>query len=357
MHVAARNSTFSYKGQSPDIRDVAKDLDVHYVLEGSVRKAGNKVRISAQLIDGENGKHSWAERYDRDLEDIFAVQDEITETVVAAIQPEISRIEIERARAKHPDNLDAWDLYQRGMYHFFRFSIADSEVAVDLFRRVIQVDPEMLEAHASLASALVWLARERLSPELIDEAVAAGRRAIELDSGDPAGYLGLGAALMYRSASFNEGDMGDAISTLEHGVALDPASVIGRTEVSVGLAVGGRPAEAIEHILTAIRLSPRDLNMGRMMSTLSLAHFALGDYSAAIEWTTKIRRAQSALPWLPHAVRVASFAKLDNESEARAELQAFLDRYPETVQHLEGGHWAFRDDLLDGFRKAGLTEI
>jgi len=115
LQVTARNSTFSYKGQSPDLRDVAKDLNVRYVLEGSVRKAGERVRISVQLIDGGTGNHIWAERYDRELEDIFDLQDEITTTVASAIEPELAKAERDRSSRKTKGNLDAWDLYQRGI--------------------------------------------------------------------------------------------------------------------------------------------------------------------------------------------------------------------------------------------------
>ena len=133
--VIARNSCFAYKGRSPDIREVARALGVAYVLEGSVRKAGNRVRITAQLIDGLSGNHVWAQRYDRDLEDIFAVQDEITATLVGAIEPELGRAERERAQANRPDDLRAWDLYQRGLWHTYKRNREDLAEAQRLFRQ------------------------------------------------------------------------------------------------------------------------------------------------------------------------------------------------------------------------------
>ena len=177
LFVMARNSTFSYKDQSPDIRDVAKDLGVRYVLEGSVRKAGDRVRVSAQLIEGATGKHLWAERYDRDLQDIFELQDEITTTVVGAMHPELTEAEIERSRAKPVDSLDTWDLYQRGMYHAYRQSEEDLRRAEDLFRQAIQLDPTLSATHSGLAYALFMLVMGRFADDeerQTEEAVAAG---------------------------------------------------------------------------------------------------------------------------------------------------------------------------------------
>jgi adenylate cyclase len=150
--VIARNSSFTYKGRAVDVTQVARELGVRYVLEGSVRKAGNRVRVTAQLIDATTGNHIWAERYDRELDDIFALQDEITETIVAAVEPELGSVERERARRKPPESLDAWDLYQRGLWHLFddvkRDSLAEAK---QLFQRACELDPGFAAAHAELA--------------------------------------------------------------------------------------------------------------------------------------------------------------------------------------------------------------
>jgi len=149
--VIARNSTFAYKGTSPDVRRVAKDLGVRYVLEGSVRKAASRVRISAQLIEGTTGNHLWAERYDRDLEDVFAVQDEITQTVVGTIEPRLAKAERERAKRKRPEDLDSWDLYQRGMYLVQKRTKEDCDEAQPLFERAIELTPTFAVAYSGLA--------------------------------------------------------------------------------------------------------------------------------------------------------------------------------------------------------------
>ena len=150
--VIARNTTFTYKGQPADVKHVAEELGVRYVLEGSVRTAGERVRLTAQLIDAAGGTHVWAERYDRDLSDIFALQDELTPTIVAAIEPELGSVERERARRKPPENLDAWSCYQRGLWHLFRFTKADNDEAEDLFQRAADLDPSFSGAFMGLAT-------------------------------------------------------------------------------------------------------------------------------------------------------------------------------------------------------------
>jgi adenylate cyclase len=154
--VIARNSCFAYKGQSTDIRDVARKLGVAYVLEGSVRKAGNRVRVTAQLIDGGSGNHVWAQRYDRDLEDIFSVQDEITETLAGAIEPELGKAERERARTRRPDDLRAWDLCQRGLWHTYKRTRQDLADAQHMFRQAIEIDPGLARAYAAAEEAFFF---------------------------------------------------------------------------------------------------------------------------------------------------------------------------------------------------------
>ena len=156
--VIARNSCFAYKGQSSNVRDVARRLGVAYVLEGSVRKAGGRASaiITAQLIDGGSGNHVWAQRYDRDLADIFVVQDEITSTLVGAIEPELGKAERERARAKRPDDLRAWDLYQRGLWHAYKRTREDLAEAQHLFRQAIEIEPGMARAYAAAEEAFFF---------------------------------------------------------------------------------------------------------------------------------------------------------------------------------------------------------
>jgi TolB-like protein len=352
LRVAARNSAFSYKGDSPDIRDVARELGVRYVLEGSVRKVANRVRITAQLVDGHTGNDLWADRYDRELEDIFSVQDEITETVIGEIQPEVSKAEIERARAKHPDSLDAWDLYQRGMNFWYRHGREDVETAVVLFRQSIDLAASSTATHSALSFALSVLLRNGYSQELDDAAVSAAGRAIELDGNDANGYVALGLALTGRAAN-TDGDFNEAISALEQGVALNPNLVQAHSYLGRCLADVGRAAEAVEHLLTAIQLSPRDLNLGGTMASLGVACFANSDFEATLEWTSKAKR---VLLWMGFSVRVAALAHLGRVADARTELGELFERYPDLPRYLADHRAAFHDDLIEGLGKAGLKK-
>src|SRR5258708_19044988 len=183
--VIARNSSFAYKGKSPDIRQVGRELGVRYVLEGSVRKAGNRVRITAQLIDALTGNHIWADHYDRETVDILSVQDEITERVAGAIEPELLKIEGERAATRSPANMSAWDLVRQGMWYFHQVTRPTHLRARELFREAIKLDPQITEGHASLArvnGAVVPYGRSDDPAADLREGVTASRRAVPLDA-------------------------------------------------------------------------------------------------------------------------------------------------------------------------------
>ncbi len=191
FRVVARNSTFSYKGTSPDVRRVAEDLEARYVIEGSVRKAGSRIRVTAQLIEGDSGKHIWAERYDRDLEDIFAVQDELTMTLVGAITPGVGKAEQQRARQKPHGNLDAWDLYQRGMWHFRRRDRGDIDEAQALFERALLIDPEFAPAYTGCARAFYYRALYGFEEDDKQRALTAAAKAVELEGSDAEAHVAL----------------------------------------------------------------------------------------------------------------------------------------------------------------------
>ena len=156
LFVIARNSSFAYKGRPADVKQVAHELGVRYVLEGSVRKAGERVRISAQLVEGTSGRRLWAKRHDRELSDIFALQDEITETIIGAVEPELGKVERRRSTAKRPDSLDAWDLYQRGMSHLYQYTKEDLLRAQQYFGQAIARDPQLGPAHSGLAETYYY---------------------------------------------------------------------------------------------------------------------------------------------------------------------------------------------------------
>ena len=254
LFVIARNSTFTYKGRAIDVKTVGRELGVRYVLEGSVRKAANRVRVTAQLIEAATGGHLWAERYDRDLTDIFAVQDEITASVSAAILPTMERSERERASRKPPDNLDAWECYHRGLWHFAKFEAAENALALSFFERAIELDPGFAVAHAAIAVACLneaALFRPRDGRQnAILRANEHARRSVALDPTEAIGHAALGFALMLL------GRHDEAMAEADLAVSLDPNSVWAHGYQGCARTFGGRPRDAIEPLKTAIRLSP-----------------------------------------------------------------------------------------------------
>src|SRR6201984_2940152 len=210
LFVIARNSTFTYKGQAVDVKQVGRELGVRYVLEGSVRKAGNRIRVTAQLIEAETGNHVWANRYDRDLADIFALQDEITEAVTIALMPGIADAEQRRALRKPPGSLDAWAAYQRGLWHLSKASAEDNTIAQTFFRRALGLAPTFAPGYSALALAQLQAAAiyQKLTlAEAQSSAEALARRAVSLDGADAEARSCLGWALQARGET--EGGLGE----------------------------------------------------------------------------------------------------------------------------------------------------
>jgi len=217
--VSARNSTFTYKGRDVDVKQVGRELGVRYVLGGSVRRGGNRVRISAQLTDVETGNHLWADRYDRDPIDIFAVQDEITEAVTTAVEPAVVQMERHRSVRKPPESLGAWEAYQRGLWHYFHYRPTEHEAAEKFFRRAIDLDPNFAQAHALLSTALFTAAtryQQRSLAEVSDEVLGLAQRAVSLDPSDVIGHNSMGWALMIR------GDFEGALAEARQALAISP---------------------------------------------------------------------------------------------------------------------------------------
>ena len=285
--VIARNSTFAYKGRSPDVREVARDLGVRYVHEGSVRRAGNRVRIAAQLIQGATGKHMWAKRYDRELEDIFALQDEITETIVGEIEPEMSKAERQRARGKKTGNLDAWDAYQRGLWHLYRYTKVDISEARRLFLQAVEADPDLGPAHAGLAEAdyyAVVYGHADSMAECRERALLSARRAVELDGEDAAARCTLGRIHYLR----REHDR--AVPELETAIALNPSLALAHYGLGAALVFSGRASESLPHLEMAIRLSLYDPAMGSFLVRLADAHLFLGRNEDSLKWAKEALR-------------------------------------------------------------------
>jgi adenylate cyclase len=352
--VIARNSTFAYQEKSVDLKQVRSDLGVRYVLEGSVRKAGRRVRITCQLFDATNGANLWAERYDRDLTDIFAVQDEITSRVVAAIEPALSRAETKRGAAKQPEHMGAWDYCQRGFWHLNKLTGTDGAAAYGLFKTAVALDPELAEAHLGLARALIvqwdYGSAEDFAP-LVREARQSALRAAELDGENP--Y----AQYVLAQTSHWAGDAQAAIAYASRAVELNENFALGHFYLGVALNLDGRHQEALEALEMGLRLSPRDPRMSTWLANKARALYHLQRYAEAIEAAAAARRIQ------PHAygslVLVASCAQLGRNEEAAevlAELRAlpdgsakiaswYLDRYSDATA---------RAHMADGLGKAGV---
>jgi adenylate cyclase len=357
--VIARNSSFTYKGRAVDVTQVAKEQGVRYVLEGSVRKAGNRVRVTAQLIDATTGSHIWAEHYDRELDDIFALQDEITETIVASIEPELGAVERERARRKPPENLGAWDLFQRGLWHLFddvkRDALAEAK---RLFQRACELDPGFAAAHAELSYTHVAEIVRGLSDDLkasLDQAADAAERAVALDPRDPAARLALGRVLIFRHSHER------AIAEMEAALALNAGFDRGHYGLGMALLYGGRADESIPQFERGIRLSPRSSVLWAYWMMLGLAYINMEKYEeATASFEKAIQQPNAAFMAFVHAA--SALAHLGRIDEARSLLAEAKTRKPgfsiDTVRSAAGqfGPHSGVARIIDGLRKAGLSE-
>ena len=357
LFVIARNSTFAYKGQSPDLRDVARDLGVKFVLEGSIRKGGSMIRVTAQLIEGNSGNHIWAERYDRELDDIFALQDEITQTIVAAIGPEIDQFERERAQRLPPDNLDAWESYQRALWHVYRFSKGDNAEAQRLFKQAIIHSPNFAPAHAGFAHALYFsfmhgYADDR--PAALTHAFEAARAAVAIDDRDADAHFALGRILYLRR-------MHEA-SLFEFKAAVTVNPSLAHAHLGYGSALGysGQWERAIESLDRALRLSPHDPVIWVFSTARALWLMGSGRIEDAAESAAHATR-QPTAEVTAHIVLTAALAHLDREEEGRRAFADALSLKPDIDAAYVGEIFPFEDPanlefILAGLRRAGLTD-
>ncbi len=356
LRVAARNSSFSYKGQSPDVREVAANLDVRYVLEGSVRKAGGRVRITAQLIDGTNGDHIWAERYDRELEDIFDVQDEITQTVTAAIEPELAAAEQKRAQRKSPASLDAWDFYQRAMVYYYRRDKESCEEAIRLLHQSLALDPGFSRAWAALTDVLfnhMFLGNSDDEDGDRARMIEAGNNAVRFDNDDPAAHEALGRANIWQR------DHVGARNEFAKAIELNPASARGHYGYGMVILHAGDAAKAVSEFETAINLSPRDPYRSAFYSRMAYGQLALKNHEAAVDWA-KQAISEPIREWTSNLFLVSALGHMERLEDAKPALEDLYRAQPNVslayIQKLFPSVPEYLDYLLDGLRKAGLRE-
>ena len=360
LQVTARNSTFTYKGQAVDVRQIGHDLGVRYVVEGSVRKGGERVRITAQLIDTATGNHIWAERYDRELSDIFALQDEITETLVAALQTELGEFERERAHRKPPESLDAWEFYQRGMWHIWQLNPKDLAEAFRLFQRAGDLDPNFAQAFAALAYTLfgqVALSYADSPIENLEQALRFANQAVALDDKEAMARFALGRVQMLR------GEHDVAIAELRTAIDLNPSMGLAHYGLAFAFALTRQSEQAISECDTALRLSPRDPFVWAFYAVRALARFFLGNYEAAAEDARHAIRHPAAQFWC-HAILASALALLDRREEAKIALDKLLEVKPDFSPDAALSVYsplkpeALRPQFktwIDGLRNAGLV--
>lgn len=350
--VIARNSTFAYKGKPVDVKHLGRELGVRYVLEGSVRKSGRRVRITCQLIDATTNNHIWAERYDRELSDIFALQDEITASVTAAIEPKLLAAEGIRAESRSIEDLNAWDLVARAVSHFWKLTAAESATAIAMLRQAVQRYPDYAPAHSILAFVLVvsshlgWTASGTFAAEC-------ALRAAELDDQDPWAHVALG----YLAFTARQTD--EAIDCFRRALDINPNFAAARGFIGFALACDGRSEDAIENLQHAIRMSPRDPLNFSFFGGLAAAHYLAGRYAEAVDWA---RQQVQLRPGSPsgHRILCASLAQAGLIEEARAAMRLLRQVQPNISVAWIKASVPYPDHtmprFLEGLRKAGLTD-
>jgi len=354
LFVIARNSSFTYKGKSVHMKQVAEELGVRYLLEGSVRKSGDRVRITAQLNDVATGSHIWAERYDRDLADVFAVQDQITEAIVAAIEPQIYAAENFRARSKPPNSLDAWDLVMRALWHYWRVTRQDNVVAQALLEKAIAIDPNYGQALSVLATShmsgvhLGWAELGSTAPIAERAALAA----VAADGEDPWAHNALG------SVYFSTRRLDDSLAEFELALQLNPNFSLAQGYYGLALSYCGRWQEAHEAAQRAIRLSPRDPSSAIYYGIAAYAQFVGRNYQQAIALAREAIRQRGDFTGAYRVLTVA--AVMTGQAEvAAAALQELRRAQPNIslawiASQLPWKLDADRDHYLEAFRRAGL---
>lgn len=352
--VIARNSSFAYKGKADDVKRVARELGVRYVLEGSVRKGGNRVRITAQLIDASTGSHLWADRYDGDLTDIFALQDEITKKVVAAIEPRLLEAEGVRSQGRSSEDFGAWDMVSSANSLFWRLNKAETEAAIAILRQAVERYPEYAPAHSMLAFVLLvsgYIFSWGLVKPQLNEATALAARAAELDDSDPWAHLALGfAAFVQRRTNV-------AAAEFQRALALNPNFAAAHGYLGWALAFDGQTEKANAHLEEAIRLSPHDPQNAVFNTGLAIVHYFAGRYAEALEYSRKTLQQRSAFT-AGYRIYCATLAQDGQIDEAREALARLKESHPDlsiawieqNVPYTPGPMAKF----LEGMRKAGL---
>lgn len=328
LDVASRNLSFGYKGKSFDTRQLARELGVSYLIEGSVRRSGDRIRVTAQLVDASTGNQRWSDRYDRELEDVFAVQDEITAKIVARLEPEIGAAERQKAVRSVRRDLQAWDCYHLGIFHFFKFTSADNLEAQKLLQRSRELDPNFGEAHAWWAYAVIlgmvyWDTDP--TPELLDDALAATNLALDLDDQNAVFYA-LKARVQLARCEY-----GSALTENEMAIGLNPTFAAAHCGLADSLAYEGRYDEAIEIFENAIELSPNDPQRWAFLTYGALAQIFKRDFANAVKWAERASEIPNCQYWTI-AHKAVALAHLGDHENARRSVASLLIEKPGFTQ-------------------------
>ena len=355
LFVIARNSAFTYKGRAVDIKQVGRELGVRYVVEGSVRKSGDKVRITGQLIQAETGVHVWADRYHGNLGDIFALQDEMTASIVGALVPNIQKAEIERARNKPPESLDAYDLYLRGLAAFFVWTPEGTDRALQFFEKTLIIDPDFIPAIIMMENCWGFrLVHGWPFLEAIAHSVRYARLAVKID---PENAEAL--AILARRTPWINRDYEQAIDLADRAVSINPNSAFVWIQAGFALMYGGQPERSLVHFERALRLSPRDPRAHDCLSGMAVALIQLARDTEAIAVANRaIQQNSNFTPaWRALSAALALSGHLD---EARNAMSQVLELDPtcsiSSMAHRVGYVQKARVRLFEGWRQAGMRE-
>ena len=353
LFVIARNSSFSYKGRAVKVQEIGRDLGVRSVLEGSVRKAGNRVRITAQLIDAGNGGHLWAERFDRELTDIFETQDEVVEKIVCALAVTLTHGEEQRLRRRATTNVDAYEAWLRARESLTRGNSESVKQARAMYLRAIEIDPHFAAPHAGLALALI---AEYVSDWAADPAQALAdaerwaRRAVELNDQEPVSHLALGSVLLWQR------DHAGALAEFRRMIDLDPNFAQGHSATGLALMYAGEPAAALEPFAISMRLDPHYSSI--VLHFLAQANFSLGKYEDAARQLVE-RIARNPATDASRMLLASCYGHLGRAQEAQAAWAELLKVNPgfslmQRSRVLPYKNAADFQRIVDGLAKAGL---
>jgi adenylate cyclase len=354
--VISRESTFSYKGSSVDVRQIAKELGVGYVLEGSVRRSGDRVRATAQLIDAKTGHHVWAERYDREMKDIFDLQDEMVQIIAGALEPELNAFERELAVNKPPENLDAWEQYQRALWFMWSFENDKVLQSIDMFKQAIEADPKFAPAHAYLAYSCyitVILGYVADPKARLAEGLEAAKQALQIDEKDAISYFAFARIRMM------QGDHDASVAALRKSIQLNPCFAQSYHGLGFALSLSGELEKAKQTTQKAIEMSPRDPMLWAFHAVHSLTLLLNHEYQESLESANTCLRIPNCAGYWGHAVKAAALGNLDRIEEAQSALLDAKNEKPDLsiaflIENLPTKHTDGLEPYLAGMRKAGI---